>query len=83
MMAATLIVFIKRRAGMEPAAFSHYWRDVHAPLLLACEDFSRHIVRYEQYHETAQLAALSRGRRRPGAATEEPTGAATSPRPAA
>ena len=59
MMAANLIVFIKRRAGMEPAAFSHYWRDVHARLLLACEDFSRHIVRYEQYHETAQLAALS------------------------
>ncbi|OAN56169.1 EthD domain-containing protein [Sphingobium sp. TCM1] len=59
MMAATLIVFIKRRAGMEPAAFSQYWRGVHAPLLLACEDFSRHILRYEQFHGNAQLAALS------------------------
>lgn len=57
-MATTLIVFIKRRPGMEPEAFSRYWREVHAPLLLACTDFSRHILRYEQFHGTAQTAAL-------------------------
>ncbi|MGE4431264.1 MAG: EthD domain-containing protein [Sphingobium sp.] len=57
-MAATLIVFIKRRPGMEPEAFSRYWREVHAPLLLACHDFSRHILRYEQFHGTDRTSAL-------------------------
>lgn len=48
-MTTTLIVCIKRRADLSPAQFSHHWREVHAPLLLACTPFSRHILRYEQF----------------------------------
>lgn len=57
-MGATLIVFIRRRLGMTAEDFSHYWRETHAPLLLGCTAFSRHIVRYEQFHGTAGTAAL-------------------------
>lgn len=57
-MSTSLIVFIKRRPGMTAEAFSRYWREEHGPLLLACTDFSRHIVRYEQFHGTAQTAAI-------------------------
>lgn len=58
MITTSLIVFIKRRPGMSPEDFSTYWREVHAPLLLACTDFSRHIIRYEQFHGTARTSAL-------------------------
>ncbi len=57
-MATSLIVFIKRRPDMTAAAFSRYWREAHGPLLLACTDFSRHIIRYEQFHGTEQTAAI-------------------------
>lgn len=46
----TLVVCIKRRPGMTPEAFSHYWRDTHAPLLKSCSDFTRHLVSYVQHH---------------------------------
>lgn len=57
-MSISLIVFIKRRPDMTADAFSHYWREVHAPLLLACTDFSRHILRYEQFHGSEQTTTL-------------------------
>jgi uncharacterized protein (TIGR02118 family) len=40
----TIVVCIKRKPGMTQEAFTAYWRDVHAPTLLACSDFTRHIV---------------------------------------
>lgn len=46
----TLVVCIKRQPGMTPEAFSHYWRDTHAPLLKSCSDFTRHLVSYVQHH---------------------------------
>ncbi|WP_157083031.1 SDR family oxidoreductase [Novosphingobium lentum] len=46
----TLVVCIKRRHGMSAAEFSTYWRDVHAPLLGACTDFTRHLISYVQHH---------------------------------
>ncbi len=45
-----LIVCIKRRPDFTVEAFRHYWRDVHAPLLLSCTDFARHVESYVQYH---------------------------------
>lgn len=57
-MTISLIVFIKRRPDMTADAFLRYWRDSHAPLLLACTDFSRHIVRYEQFRGIDQTTAL-------------------------
>lgn len=57
-MSISLIVFIKHRPDMTADAFSHYWREVHAPLLLACTDFSRHILRYEQFHGSEQTTTL-------------------------
>jgi uncharacterized protein (TIGR02118 family) len=46
----TIVVCIKRKPGMTQEAFTAYWRDVHAPTLLACSDFTRHIVSYVQHH---------------------------------
>ncbi|MCW1383767.1 EthD domain-containing protein [Novosphingobium sp. KCTC 2891] len=45
-----LIVCIRRKPGMSFEAFDTYWRQQHAPLLRACGDFTRHLIRYEQYH---------------------------------
>lgn len=46
----TIVVCIRRKPGMTQEAFTAYWRDVHAPTLLACTDFTRHIVSYVQHH---------------------------------
>lgn len=46
----SLVVCIKRKPGLSRAEFSRHWRDLHAPLLLACTDFSRHILGYVQHH---------------------------------
>ncbi|WP_185867645.1 EthD domain-containing protein [Sphingomonas sp. TF3] len=46
----TIIVCIKRKPGMTQEAFTAYWSDVHAPTLLACTDFTRHILSYVQHH---------------------------------
>lgn len=60
MTTTSLIVFIRRRPGMTRVEFSTYWRDAHGPLLSACTDFSRHIIRYEQFHasDEADLGAM-------------------------
>ena len=46
----TIIVCIKRKPTLSREEFTAYWRDVHAPTLLACTDFTRHITSYVQYH---------------------------------
>lgn len=45
-----LVVCARRRAGLSHAEFSRYWREEHAPLLLGCSDFTRHLISYVQYH---------------------------------
>lgn len=49
-MSVALVVCIKRRAGMDVAAFSRHWRDVHAPLIRGCVPFARHLLAYTQHH---------------------------------
>ena len=44
------VSFIKRKPGLSPEEFSHYWRDVHGPLALQMPG----IRRYVQCHVTPQ-----------------------------
>lgn len=46
----TLVVCVRRKSGMEPEAFSRYYRDVHAPLIMSATGFSRHLTGYVQHH---------------------------------
>lgn len=58
---ATLIVCIKRRSDFTHAEFSRYWGEVHAPLLLSCKEFTRHLRSYVQYRpheEGSPVAAM-------------------------
>jgi uncharacterized protein (TIGR02118 family) len=50
----TLIVCIKRKAGMSREDFSRYWRDNHGPLVASCASFTRYIAGYSQYHLTGE-----------------------------
>lgn len=45
----TLIVCIRRKAGLSEADFAHHWRNVHAPLIAECPDFTRHLTHYVQH----------------------------------
>lgn len=56
----TLIVCIKRHPAMTLEQFSRYWRDTHGPLLLACNEFSRHIRSYVQYHMIDEGSAIAK-----------------------
>ena len=49
-MSVCIVVCIKRRAGLSEEEFSRHWREVHAPLIRSCEEFSRHLVSYTQHH---------------------------------
>jgi glutathione S-transferase len=46
----TLLVCIKRRAGLSREDFNHYWRDVHGPLIRSCPEFLRYLRSYNQFH---------------------------------
>lgn len=57
----TLIVCVKRKPGLTPEEFSLYYRETHAPLLMSCPDFTRHLHSYTQHHaidSNAPVAAL-------------------------
>lgn len=54
-----LIVVIKRRAGMTPAAFHDHWRTIHAEKVRACPASARYIRRYVQAH--VPLSAYEEG----------------------
>lgn len=46
----TLVVCVKRKPGLSREEFSRYYRDNHAPLILGCPDFARHLHSYTQHH---------------------------------
>ena len=52
-----LICLLKRKPGMSPDDFHHYWRDVHGPLIASTKSGS-HVLRYEQNHRP--LSAYAR-----------------------
>ena len=41
-----MIITIKRRAGMSPAEFVHYQREIHRPLLLSIPEARQYIRRF-------------------------------------
>lgn len=43
----TVLGFYKRKQGMSREEFSHHWRHVHGPLIMA---LSRYFRRYVQHH---------------------------------
>jgi len=50
-----LVGMLKRKPGMSAGEFHEYWRNVHAPLVMA-QGFARHVRKYVQSHPTkAQL----------------------------
>lgn len=55
----TIVVCIKRKPSMTQEQFTAYWRDVHAPKLLACGNFTRHITSYVQYHLASLDASIA------------------------
>jgi uncharacterized protein (TIGR02118 family) len=61
----SLVVCIRRKPGMTPEEYSNHWRDIHAPLISNCPNFTRHLMSYTQYHmadagsAVAQLFGIS------------------------
>ena len=53
----TMIVFVRRKAGLTREEFTRYWHDRHAPLVLSVPEFMRHVRRYVQYHDAPGAAA--------------------------
>lgn len=53
----TMIVFVRRKAGLSREEFTRYWHDRHAPLVLDTPEFMRHVRRYVQYHSAPGHAA--------------------------
>jgi uncharacterized protein (TIGR02118 family) len=49
-----VIVMVKRHPRLTPEAFHRHWREVHARLVSETPSVSRHIIRYEQNHRTAE-----------------------------
>lgn len=45
-----LVVCVKRKPGLSREEFSRYYRDCHAPLIMSCPDFARHLHSYTQHH---------------------------------
>lgn len=56
----SLVVCIRRKPGMTREEYSDHWRDIHAPLIRNCPDFTRHLVRYTQYHMADAESAVAR-----------------------
>lgn len=57
----TLVVCVKRKPGISPEEFSTYYREKHAPLILGCAEFTRHLHSYTQHHALdagSSIAAL-------------------------
>jgi len=46
----TLVVCVRRKAGLSREEFSRYYRDIHAPLILSASGFCRHLIDYVQHH---------------------------------
>lgn len=46
----TMIIFVKRKAGLSPRAFSTYWFEQHAPLVRSVPEFMQHVRKYVQHH---------------------------------
>ena len=46
----TMIVFVRRKAGLTPEEFSDYWLRQHGPLVMGVPDFMRHVRKYVQHH---------------------------------
>lgn len=57
--AVTLVVCVRRKAGMSREAFSRYYRDTHAPLIRSASGFSRHLIDYVQHHALGPEAPIS------------------------
>jgi len=45
-----LVICVKRKAGMSPADFHRYWKEVHAPTVKSVPEFMRHLRKYVQSH---------------------------------
>ena len=56
-----LVCFLRRRPGMDLAAFHRHWLESHGPLIAGTPELARHIVRYEQNHRLDAEDALQRG----------------------
>src|SRR5215831_11290163 len=51
-----LMGMLRRKPGMSAQEFHHYWRNVHAPLVMGMRGFAGHVRKYVQSHATdAQL----------------------------
>ena len=46
----TMIVFVRRKAGLTPEEFSDYWLHQHAPLVKSAPEFMRYVRKYVQHH---------------------------------
>lgn len=63
----TMIVFVTRKVGLSPEAFSDYWLNHHAPLVRSVPEFMRHVRKYVQHHP----AALETGENSPFGDTQD------------
>jgi uncharacterized protein (TIGR02118 family) len=53
----TMIVYVRRKAGLTREEFTRYWRDKHAPLVLSTPEFMQYVRKYVQYHFAPGKAA--------------------------
>ena len=53
----TMIVFVRRKAGLSREEFSRYWFERHGPLVKSIPEFMRHVRKYIQYHPAPGQAA--------------------------
>jgi uncharacterized protein (TIGR02118 family) len=57
-----LMGMLRRKPGMSAQEFHHYWRHVHAPLVMGVQGFARHVRKYVQSHAIdAQLVLGATG----------------------
>lgn len=50
---------LRRKPGMSPDEFHHYWRNIHGPYVMSINEFARHVRKYVQCHAITNQATVA------------------------